>query len=66
MLTNLSSMAEMERELTVEQIREGMAKAKVYGTKSGRPTSGSADTGQLKKYYPCGKTGILLLLILQG
>jgi len=27
----------MERELTVERIREGMAKAKKYGTRSGRP-----------------------------
>ncbi|MDW7730346.1 MAG: recombinase family protein [Bacillota bacterium] len=37
MLTILGAVAEMERELTVERIREGMAKAKRYGTRSGRP-----------------------------
>lgn len=37
MLTILGAVAEMERELTVERIREGMAKAKKYGTRSGRP-----------------------------
>ncbi len=38
MLTILGAVAEMERELTVERIREGMAKAKKYGAKSGRPS----------------------------
>jgi DNA invertase Pin-like site-specific DNA recombinase len=37
MLTILGAEAEMECELTVERIREGMAKAKRYGTRSGRP-----------------------------
>ncbi len=36
MLTILGAVAEMERELTVERIREGMAKAKRYVTRSGR------------------------------
>jgi DNA invertase Pin-like site-specific DNA recombinase len=27
----------MERELTVERIREGIAKARRYGTRSGKP-----------------------------
>ena len=39
MLTILGGVAEMERELAVERIREGMAKAKRYGTRSGRPTA---------------------------
>ena len=37
MLSILGAMAEMERELTVERIRENMAKAKLYNTRSGRP-----------------------------
>ena len=37
MLTILGAVAEMERELTVERVREGMRKAQKYGTKSGRP-----------------------------
>ena len=37
MLTILGTVAEMERELTVERIREGVAKARRYGTRSGRP-----------------------------
>ena len=37
MLTILGAVAEMERELTVERIREDMAKATCYGTKIGRP-----------------------------
>jgi DNA invertase Pin-like site-specific DNA recombinase len=36
MLTILGAVAEMERELTVERVREGMRKAKLYGTKTGR------------------------------
>ena len=36
MLTILGAVAEMVRELTVEQIRKGMVKAKRYGNKSGR------------------------------
>ncbi len=37
MLTILGGVSEIERELAVERIREGMAKAKRYGTRSGRP-----------------------------
>jgi len=37
MLTVFAAMAQMEREIIVERVREGMAKAKRYGTKSGRP-----------------------------
>lgn len=35
LLTILGAVAEMERELMVERIREGMKKAALYGTKSG-------------------------------
>jgi DNA invertase Pin-like site-specific DNA recombinase len=35
LLTILGAVAEMEREITVSRIREGMEKAKKYGTKSG-------------------------------
>ncbi len=45
MLTILGAVAEMERELTVERIREGMAKAKRYATKPSWPAA-AADTGQ--------------------
>ena len=37
MLTILGAVAEMERELTVERVREGMRKAMLHGTRSGRP-----------------------------
>jgi DNA invertase Pin-like site-specific DNA recombinase len=37
MLTILGAVAEMERELIVDRVKEGIAKAKVYGTKSGKP-----------------------------
>lgn len=37
LLTILGAVAEMERELIVERIREGIVKAKKYGTKTGRP-----------------------------
>ncbi len=33
----MGEFAEMERELTVERVREGIRKAKIYGTRSGRP-----------------------------
>jgi len=45
MLIILGAVVEMERELIVERICEDMAEAKIYGTKSGRP-SATADTGQ--------------------
>jgi DNA invertase Pin-like site-specific DNA recombinase len=37
MLTILGAVAEMERELIVERVREGIVKAKIHGTKSGKP-----------------------------
>lgn len=37
MLTILGAVAEMERELIVERVKEGIEKAKTYGTKSGNP-----------------------------
>ena len=49
----------MERELTVERIREGIAKAKKYGTKMGRPIGRPPRLIPLafKKYYPMWKGG---------
>lgn len=59
MLTILGAVAEMERELTVERIREGMAKAKRYGTKTGRPIGRPPREilANFKKYYPIWKAG---------
>jgi len=59
MLTILGAVAEMERELTVERIREGMAKAKRYGTRSGRPVGRPPREipATFKKYYPMWKDG---------
>jgi DNA invertase Pin-like site-specific DNA recombinase len=37
MLTILGAVAEMERELIVDRVREGMEKARRFGTKSGKP-----------------------------
>jgi len=37
LLTILGAVAEMERELIVERVREGIEKAKKFGTKSGHP-----------------------------
>ena len=37
MLTILGAVAEMEREITVERVREGVEKAMRFGTKTGRP-----------------------------
>jgi len=57
--TILGAVAEMERELTVERIREGMAKAKRYGTRSGRPVGRPPREipASFKKYYPMWKDG---------
>ncbi len=59
MLTILGAVTEMERELTVERIREGVAKAKKYGTRSGRPIGRPARQipASFKKYYPMWKDG---------
>jgi DNA invertase Pin-like site-specific DNA recombinase len=37
MITILGAVAEMERELIADRVREGIEKAKIYGTKSGKP-----------------------------
>jgi len=57
MLTILGAVAEMERELTCERIREGVAKAKRYGTRSGRPIGRPPREipPTFKKYYPMWK-----------
>ncbi len=59
LLNILVSVAEMECELTVERIREGMAKAKIYGTKTGRPVGRPPRQipASFKKYYPMWKDG---------
>jgi len=57
MLTILGAVAEMERELAVERIKEGMAKAKRYGTRSGRPIGRPPRQipASFKKYFPMWK-----------
>ena len=52
-------MTRMERELTVERIREGMAKARRYGTRSGRPVGRPPrkTPASFNKYYPMWKDG---------
>ena len=59
MLTILGAVAEMERELTVERIREGMSKARRYGTRSGRPVGRPLRKipASFNKYYPMWKNG---------
>ncbi|MDY6827663.1 MAG: recombinase family protein [Bacillota bacterium] len=61
MLNIPGAVAEMERKLTVERIREGMAKAKIYGTKTGRPVGRPprqiTASASFKKYYPMWKNG---------
>jgi DNA invertase Pin-like site-specific DNA recombinase len=37
LLNILSSVAELEREITIERVNEGIAKSRIYGTKSGKP-----------------------------
>ncbi len=57
MLTILGAVAEMERELTVESIREGIRKTQKYGTRSGRPIGRPARLipPSFKKYYTMWK-----------
>ncbi len=59
MLTILGAEVEMERELTVERSREGMAKAKIYGNRSGRPIGRPSRQmpANFKKYSPIWKDG---------
>ena len=58
-LAILVAVAEMERDLTVGRIHEGMAKAKRYGTRSGRPVGRPPREipASFKKYYPMWKDG---------
>jgi len=58
-LTILGAVIEMERELTVERIRERMAKAMRYGTRSGRPVGRPPRKipASFNKYYPMWKDG---------
>ncbi len=53
MLTILGAVAEMERELTVERVREGIRKAQKYGTRSRRSIGRPARKIPLsfKKYH---------------
>jgi len=61
MLTILGAVAEMERELTVERVKEGLNKAKAYGTRSGNPI-GRPRTKippSFAKYYTMWKEGTI-------
>lgn len=51
--TILGAVAEMERELIVERVREGIEKAKKFGTKSGLPIGKPPRTlpKEFEKYY---------------
>jgi DNA invertase Pin-like site-specific DNA recombinase len=53
LLTILGAVAEMERELIVERVREGIEKAKKFGTKSGQPIGRPKRTlpKEFIKYY---------------
>ena len=57
-LTILYAVAEMESELAVERIGEGMARAKLYGTRSGRTVSRPPKVipANLKQYCPMWKS----------
>lgn len=59
MLTILGAVAEMERELTVERVREGVKKAQQYGTKSGKPIGrpGRELPASFHKYYSMWEAG---------
>lgn len=59
MLTILGAVAEMERELIVERVKEGIEKAKTYGTKSGNPIGRPKRTlpKNFEKYYNRWKLG---------
>lgn len=53
LLTILGAVGEMERELIVDRVREGVEKAKIYGTKSGKPIGRPERTisKDFEKYY---------------
>lgn len=51
----LGALAEFERELIIERTQEGITRAKIFGTKSGKPI------GQPKKQLPMDEVNRLLL-----
>lgn len=53
LLTILGAVAEMEREVAIERVREGMVKAKLHGTKSGKAIGRPLRTfpSRWQKYY---------------
>lgn len=53
MLTILGAVGEMEREIIVDRVKEGIQKAKIYGTKSGKPIGRPERVlpKEFKKYY---------------
>lgn len=54
MLTILGAVAEMEREMIVDRVNEGIEKAKQFGTKSGKPIGRPERElpKNFEKYYP--------------
>lgn len=60
MLTILGAVAEMERDLTLDRIAMGVEKAKLYGTKSGKPfgrPNREEFPKDFEKYYKKWKDG---------
>ncbi len=59
MLTVLGAMAEFEREVTNDRVREGMVKAKKHGTRSGKPIGRPARQlpASFDKYYDKWQAG---------
>lgn len=53
LLTILGAVAEMEREITIERVKEGIEKARKFGTKSGLPIGRPKRNlpKEFKKYY---------------
>jgi DNA invertase Pin-like site-specific DNA recombinase len=53
LLTILGAVAEMEREVAIERVKEGMVKAKLHGTKSGKAIGRPLRTfpSRWQKYY---------------
>ena len=62
MLAILGAVAEIKRELTVEPIREGMAKAKRYGTRSDKPVGWQPRKvpASFEKYYRMWNDGDIM------
>ena len=50
LLTTLGAVAEMERDISNERVKEGIAKARKYGTRSGKPIGRPAP--ELPKVFP--------------